>query len=129
MNALSVYEEGLREAERHKWIESEKRGADLGETALGEWYRRHWAGFCRSKCLEHLVGSQSWKEFAHDDFGLIERLLVADDLLLDRILDRIQFGMENLDVIGWSLDWGISNSRVREILTQLDINRARLQPT
>jgi len=124
----SLYEEGFREAERHKWIESQKRGMDVGPAALDEWYRRHWPHYCRHKRLEHLVGSRSWREFDNRDFGLIERLLAVDDLLLDRILDRVQIGMENLDLILWAMDWGLPMDRVVQILTQLNLNCARLEP-
>ena len=52
----SLYCEAVTEAERHKWIESEKAGYDLGESAIEEWNRCHWWGWCRSKWLEHLKG-------------------------------------------------------------------------
>ncbi|MGJ8652957.1 MAG: hypothetical protein ACSHX8_06755 [Opitutaceae bacterium] len=41
----SLYQEFLAEREeilRHKWLESEKKGADIGfERALLDWIRRH----------------------------------------------------------------------------------------
>ena len=95
MQALSLYEEGLREAQRHKWIESQKHGADLGDWALTDWYRRYWPLFCRLKCLEHLSGRCSWQEFAPEDFGLIGTLIRDEDLLLEMILDRAHAGQEN----------------------------------
>ena len=36
VTALSVYEEAVREADRHKWIESQKQGRDLGKVAVRE---------------------------------------------------------------------------------------------
>lgn len=128
MTCLSVHQEGLREAERHKWIESEKRGRDVGTEALGQWYERFWPHYCRGKCLEHLTGRQHWREFDEDDFGLIPRLLVENDLLLDRILDRVVCGYENLDVIQWAFCYGIPLDPVLSVLHQLNINRARLEP-
>lgn len=125
----SLYEEGLREAERHKWIESQKLGHDMGESALRDWYRRYWFRYCRSKRLEHLTGSRSWQEFGTEDFGLIGTLLREGDLLLDMILDRAYYGMENLDIIRWAFDWGLPMDRVISILEQLDLNRARLEPS
>src|SRR5262249_61513259 len=47
-------------------------------------------------------------------------------LLLDRILDRLKAGQENLDIIRWALDWNISLLSVRDILEALDINSRRL---
>lgn len=128
MACLSVLQEGLREAERHKWIESEKQGSDVGPLALGQWYRRYWPHYCRGKCLEHLSGRQHWREFGGDDFGLVPRLLVENDLLLDRILDRILHGHENLDIILWAQDWGLPVDAVLSVLHQLNINRSLLEP-
>jgi len=78
--------------------------------------------------LEHLTGQQHWQEFSDDDFGLIPRLLVEEDLLLDRILDRVLSGQENLEIIQWAHTWGIPVDAVLSVLHQLDINRARLEP-
>ena len=41
----SFNEMQLREIERHKWIESEKAGRDLGEEAVFDWIRRHAVAF------------------------------------------------------------------------------------
>lgn len=32
----------LDEAEKHKWIESQKAGRDLGEAAIMDWFRKNW---------------------------------------------------------------------------------------
>ena len=128
VTALSLYDEAVREAERHKWIESQKQGHDLGQHAIREWYRVHWLPYCRHKRLEHLQGRQCWQEFDDNQFGQLYSLLVAGDLLLDRILDRVYANMENLDIINWAIDWGLPLDRVVNILSQLDVNRARLDP-
>jgi hypothetical protein len=129
VKVLSLYEEGLREAERHKWIESQKRGVDLGDWALTDWYRRYWPLFCRLKCLEHLSGSRSWREFAPEDFGLVGTLIREEDLLLEMILDRAHAGMENLAILVWAQEWGLPLDRVIYILEQLNLNRAQLWPS
>ena len=49
----SVHERGEVEAQRHKWIESEKAGRDLGNWAILCWVRDHWNGFLRERWLEH----------------------------------------------------------------------------
>lgn len=41
----SFNEMQLREMERHKWIESEKAGRDLGEDAVFDWVRRYAVSF------------------------------------------------------------------------------------
>ncbi len=124
----SLYDEACREAERHKWIESQKLGRDLGNVALQEWYRLHWPQYCRLKRVEHLQGCQRWREFGDDNFGDLYSLIVAGDLLVDRILDRVCHGEENLGIINWAIDWGLPIQRVLGILSQLDVNRARLEP-
>jgi hypothetical protein len=126
--APSLYEEAFKEAERHKWIESQKQGRDLGENAISEWYRVHWRHYCRWKSMEHLRGSCRWREFGDEKFGHIYSLIVAGDLLVDRILDRVYAGQENLDVIRWAQDFGLPMERVIDILAQLDVNGARLDP-
>lgn len=127
-SSLSVYDEALREAERHKWIESQKHGRDLGETAIREWYRKHWLLYCRYCCMEHLEGRRRWREFGDDQFGHLFSVLVAEDLLADRVLDRVYAGLENLGIINWAIDWGLPVKRVVEILSHVDMNRSRLDP-
>ena len=56
----SVHERGEAEAQRHKWIESEKAGRDLGNWAILCWVRHHWNGFLRERWLEHLQGRTYW---------------------------------------------------------------------
>lgn len=125
---LSLYEEARREAERHKWIESQKRGCDLGDSAIREWYRLYWRCYCRHRRLEHLEGSRWYREFEEDRFGCLYSRIVTGDLLVDRILDRVYEGYENLDIINWALGWGLPVEPVLEILAQIDVNRARLEP-
>jgi hypothetical protein len=124
---ISLYDEAWQEALRHKWIESQKRGHDVGDPAIQEWYRRHWHGYCRYARIEHLEGCRRYREFG-DDFGHLVSLMVRRDLLTDRILDRFFAGYENLDIINWAMDWGLPVDEVIEVLVQLDMNRARLDP-
>jgi hypothetical protein len=124
----SVYDAARAEAEKHKWIESQKHGCDLGDLALKDWFRTHWLPFCRSKRLEHVEGQQRWDEFAAHEFGQVSQLIVDGDLLLDRILDRMEHGYDNLEIINWALAWGLVMDRVIDLLMMIDINRARLEP-
>jgi hypothetical protein len=123
---MSLHEEAFKEAERHKWIESQKHGRDLGDHAFHEWYFLHWGRFCRVKRLEHLKGQQRWREFEHHNYGQLASLTLQGDLLVDRILDRFDDGQENLDIIKWAHDWALPIPRVIDVLVQLDMNRARL---
>ena len=128
LSVSDLYAEAVLEAERHKWIESQKSGYDLGQKAINDWYEVHWHLYCRSKRMEHVQGICRWNYLGGNDFGLIRDLIESNDLLLDRILDRVLVGYENLDLINWSLDWGLPQNRVLAILSQLDVNRARLEP-
>lgn len=124
----SLYAEADVEAQRHKWILSERHGHDLGESAIRDWYHRHWLHYCRLKRLEHVRGMKCWLEFGDETFGCVYTLIVSRDLLTDRILDRIDAGHENLGILNWAIDWGLPVDRVIDLLTKIDVNRARLEP-
>jgi hypothetical protein len=123
---LSVYTDCEIEAQRYKWIESEKAGRDLGESAIRRWVKEHWWGYLRARWLEHLQGKRFWVELDRGDFGLLLREFHDNTLLLDRILDRLKEGQENLDIILWASQWGIPVDPVLKILEALDINSRRL---
>jgi hypothetical protein len=122
----SIYEDCQHEADRHKWIESEKAGQDLGEVAVRQWVKQHWSGYLRARWLEHLQGKTYWIELDRGDFGLLRERFQDKCLLLDRILDRLKSGQENLQVILWAIDWSVPMDDVLEVLTALDINSRRL---
>ncbi len=123
---LSVHRIGEEEAQRHKWIESEKAGRDLGEWAIRCWVREHWNGFLRARWLEHLQGRNFWIELDHNDFGLLQREFTDSDLIED-ILDMLKSGQENLNVLNWAIDHHLPMSDVLEILEMLDINSRRIE--
>ena len=126
MERASVYVDGEQEALKYKWIESERAGHDLGEVAIRRWVQCHWWGYLRARWLEHLQGKRFWVELDRGDFGLLQRRFQDSTLLLDRILDRLKEGRENLDIICWAQDWGIQIEPVLEILEALDVNSRRL---
>src|SRR5204862_2400549 len=105
MDKLSVYVDGEQEALRFKWIESERAGHDLGEAAIRRWVQCHWWGFLRARWLEHLQGKRFWVELDRVDFGLLHEKFQEYGVLLDRILDRLKEGKENLDIIVWAQEW------------------------
>jgi hypothetical protein len=128
MEQASLFADCEQEVQRFKWIESERAGRDLGESAIRKWIQQHWWGYLRARWLEHLEGRRFWKELDRGDFGLLQRRFHENELLLDRILDRLKAGQENLDIICWAIDWGIPMQPVLEILETLDINSRRLYP-
>ena len=123
---LSVHHYGEVEAQRHKWIESEKAGRDLGEWAIRSWVREHWHGFLRARWLEHLQGRSFWIELDHDDFGLLERRF-QDSRLIEDVLAMLKIGLENLNVLNWAIDNRLNMAEILEILEMLDINSRRIE--
>src|SRR6266404_6670080 len=126
MEKCSVYADSENEILQFKWIESEKAGHDLGEDAIRLWVKQHWWGYLRARWLEHLQGKCFWVELDRGDFGLLQREFHDNTLLLDRILDRLKSGQENLDIILWAMNWGLPITPVLQILEALDINSRRL---
>ena len=126
MVQCSIFADCQAEADRFKWIVSERAGRDLGDDAIRQWVREHWWNHLRARWLEHLQGTCFWTELDRGDFGLIQREFQDRKPLLDTILDRLKVGQENLDIICWAHTWGISMDSVLEILEALDINSRRL---
>jgi hypothetical protein len=122
----SVYWDSRREMQAFKWIESEKVGYDLGEAAVRRWVQKHWNGYLRARWIEHLEGKRFWVELDRGDFGLFKHRFQDCQLLLDRILDRLKTGQENLEVILWAIDWCLPIKQVLDILEALNINSRRL---
>jgi hypothetical protein len=124
--AKSVYQECIEEENRHKWIESEKAGYDLGEGCIRQWVKKHWMGYLRARWVEHLQGKCFWVELDRGDFGLLEREFKDQKELLDTILDQLKTGKENLLVLLWAVNSQIPTEPVRKILQALDVNSRRL---
>ncbi|MFH0937731.1 MAG: hypothetical protein V1899_00365 [Planctomycetota bacterium] len=114
------------EAEKHKWIESQKAGRDLGEVALRDWSRHYWWRWCRDRWIEHLSGERFWNELDQDDFGLLKRDFHSNSALTQQIVLKIKAGGENLDIVQWAYDTHQNINQVLEILKLLDINSRRL---
>jgi len=115
-----------REAERHKWIESEKAGHDLGEAAIHDWSHKHFRRWCRDRWIEHLTGERYWIELDRADFGLLKRRFHPNAALVESIVQRIKRGGENLDILKWVMETGHCLCDALEILRLLDINSRRL---
>jgi hypothetical protein len=123
---MSLHQCGEEEAQRFKWIESEKAGRDLGETAIKTWIGCHWNGFLRHRWLEHLQGKTFWIELDQGDFGLLRTAFQASPLI-DPILEQLKRGRENLDVILWALQDRLPMHEVLQILEALDVNSRRIE--
>jgi hypothetical protein len=125
-SAKSVYKDVIEEEERHKWIESEKAGYDLGEACIRQWVLKHWQGYLRARWVEHLQGKCFWWELDRGDFGLLQREFQDHTDLLNVILDHLKSGKENLHVIIWAIETHIPTDPVLNILKALDVNSRRL---
>ena len=123
---MSLHKRGAEEAQRFKWIESEKAGRDLGETAIRTWICQHWNDFLRHRWLEHLQGKTFWIELDPRDFGLLRTAFQASPLI-DPILEHLKRGRENLDVIVWARDHCVPMTEVLQILEALDVNSRRIE--
>jgi hypothetical protein len=123
---MSLHECGEEEARQFKWIESEKAGRDLGETAIRTWIGEHWNGFLRHRWLEHLQGKTFWIELDQGDFGLL-RTAFQESPLIDPILEHFKHGRENLDIIIWAREERLPMNEVLEILEALDVNSRRIE--
>jgi hypothetical protein len=125
---MSLQQCGAEEAQRFKWIQSEKEGRDLGEHAIKLWVLQHWNGFLRHRWLEHLQGKTCWIELQQDDFGLLQHAF-RDSPVLDSILERLKVLKENLDIILWAQGCFSQNEmdEVLTILEALDVNSCRIQ--
>ena len=122
----SVWADSQQEIDRFKWIESERAGRDLGEQAIRNWIRQHWCGYLRARWLEHIQGKTFWIELDRNDYGILQGSFQDKSLLLERILDRLIAGQENLEVLLWAIQWHIPIEDVILILEALDINSRRL---
>lgn len=123
-----IYEEARRAIEEHRWLESEKAGYNRGTSADSEWAQAHWLHFYRSRFVQHLRGEVFYEEFGKDCFALVSESLNVDSVLLDEVLNKVQRGAENLDVLCWAMHEGIPRETILNILKAVDINRRRLPP-
>jgi len=122
----SLFDEATCEAHRHKWIESEKAGRDLGEAAVRDWHQRYWRKFTRERWIEHLGGVAFWNELDNNDFGLLARNFAGQAALMREIVGQLNHGGENLGVIQWAEANGRPMAAVLDILRLLDVNSRRL---
>ena len=122
--APSLYEAAFEEADRHKWLVSERLKQDAGLTALSEWWLQYWPQFCRHRRIEHLLGARKWREFEEDAYGRFRNQMQVGDPLVTAILTRVGEGWENLDFTCWVHDTGLPSEPVLEILEVVNINDA-----
>ena len=123
-----LFEAAATEAHRHKWIESEKAGYDLGDSAIEAWYSEFWRGFCRECYIEHLGGKTFWTELDSGDFGLLRHQFHDNMNLVEQIIEIFKKGGENLDVVQFALSNNMDIHEVLDLLKLLNINARRIAP-
>lgn len=124
----SLTAHALAAMERHKWLESEKAGRDLGDGAFTDWIERYWKGFTRAKLVEHFYGWRCWGAFDESDFGLLTRQSVeyhVSNRVLETVASMLAEGGENLDVINWALSVQQPLEPILWLLDRIDINAKR----
>ena len=121
----SLFKYGLVEAERHKYLESEKAGRDLGTAAIDDWHRRHWTRWLRHRWLEHLLGTRRWAELEPWRFGRLATLFTAHLPLLQDVADMVRRGAENIDILCWAARQHRGLHTVERMLVELRLNEIR----
>jgi hypothetical protein len=99
---------------------------------VADWLRRFWWRFCRWRRIEHVEGVHRWYEFSHEDFAKILRPILENDRLMLVVLELMKADrrrvMNDLEIIEWARDAGLPMERVLDILGEIHINVARLDP-
>ncbi len=124
----SVFEAAFLEARRHRWIESQNAGRDLGNQAFRDWYRLFWWTFIRYRHVEHLLGERRWREFDSASFGVIVSSPALSSPLSQEVVDLYRTGWENLNIIGHALQREYPMDAVLNCLVTINMNDARLNP-
>ncbi len=125
----SLWELACREADAFKWLESERRGFDVGPIAHREWCRRFWGVFCRYRRVEHLLGTRRIREFDDASFGSLNDPAVLQRPVVRFVMERfVDEGWENLHFVFWSHRHGFALPELHEVLSVIDVNSARFDP-
>lgn len=123
-----LYEEAAKAIQEHKWLQSERAGRDLGSEAVRDWTRRHWPRFYRRRFVQHLRGEAFFEEFGAECYRLVLGGIAVSREVLETVLDKVQEGAENLELICWARHQHLPRDQVLEILKVLNINSRRLPP-
>lgn len=121
----SLFASALDEAERHKYLASERAGCDLGDSAIDDWHQRHWTIFLRHRWIEHLLGNACWEEFEPGRWGRLRHLFAGHPVLLREVVEKVRQGAENLDVLWWARASGRDARTVARMLVELRLNDIR----
>ncbi|MBM4035185.1 MAG: hypothetical protein FJ291_25870 [Planctomycetes bacterium] len=121
----SLFQEALREAQKHKYLESQRAGRDLGIEGIDDWQRRFWTPWFRYHWLEHLLGLRCWEELEPWRFGRLRTLFPTHEALVAEVADLVRRGAENADILWWAAKARRELPVVMAILTEVRINEIR----
>lgn len=124
----SIFDVAVRESHRHKWIESEQAGRDLGDAAIEQWHKLYWDKFVRERWLQHLRGTSYWIELDNHDFARLACDFQDMRETADWIADQLEKGSENLDIIHTAINDGMDQAEILTVLSRLNVNTHRLTP-
>lgn len=122
--AKSLFRRALLEAERHRYLQSERAGQDVGPEAIDQWHRHYWTLWLRHRWLEHLLGDVRYEEFEAEQYGQLRRLF-GSCRLLDEVVEKVRQGAENIDVLVWAAGAGRDLRAVVRMLVEMRVNEIR----
>jgi hypothetical protein len=124
----SLFEAAFLEARRHRWVESQNAGRDLGDPVFRDWYHRFWWAYLRYRHVEHLLGERAWLEFAASSFAVLQRSPHWETPLAQEIIELYRTGWENLNIIDHALQRAYRMDEVCDCLASINMNDARMDP-
>ncbi len=125
------------DANRHKYLLSQKLGYDVGENAYDDWFMRPdcWLVYKRWRFFEYLHEEKNWVEFKDWSFARVElkKLLVSatDDKLrlFQEIEAQLKITGQNLGMLVWLRKSGYTTEADKifmyQVLEIVDIDRLR----
>jgi hypothetical protein len=126
VECLSLIEESWREACAERWVQSVHAGRDVGPDAIRYWAVRHWPGFIRHRCIQHMLGEKFWLELGRKQFGILEDIPQEMRPILEVVVERLICGDENLGMVVWLCKQPPEQQPcIRYLLCRIDINSYR----
>jgi len=121
----SLFACAQEEAEKHRYIESMKKGMDLGFAAIADWQKKYWLVWLRHRWVEHLLGMECWDEFPAEKFACLDSLQDRYSEAVDIITNMARQGMENLNIVIEAGEMRLDTDTVVGILDVLSLNDYR----
>lgn len=123
-----LFDCGLVEACKHKLIESQRFGEDLGMLSVKDWCSRHWRTFQRFRRIEHVFGEKYYRQFPAVEFGVWKDREREEGSVFDLVLGAFECCMENLQFVEWARSQKLSEKDAYPLFILLDPNCVRWDP-